>query len=102
MKHVSRILILVVALSAFSATAAFASGGDTTEAFVCPVLGGQAGSGAGNSSPDVFITIADGDTSILGPDVAVPLTATNDDGAGSPGGEHASPGDDGYTAIWAK
>lgn len=31
----------------------------------------------------------------------VPNLATNDDGAGSPGGSHASPGDTSYTAIWS-
>jgi len=32
----------------------------------------------------------------------VPDDATNADGAGSPGGAHASPGDAGYTAIWSE
>jgi hypothetical protein len=31
----------------------------------------------------------------------VPNHATNDDGAGSPGGSHLAPGDPGYTAIWS-
>jgi hypothetical protein len=31
----------------------------------------------------------------------VPNHATNADGAGSPGGAHAAPGDSGYTAIWS-
>ena len=31
----------------------------------------------------------------------VPNEATNADGAGSPAGEHASPGDTSYTAIWS-
>jgi hypothetical protein len=32
--------------------------------------------------------------------VDVPDHATNAEGAGSPGGAHATPGDRGYTAIW--
>jgi hypothetical protein len=31
----------------------------------------------------------------------VPNTATNADGAGSPGGPHSAPGDSNYTAIWS-
>ena len=81
--------------------AAFASPPETTDGFVCPVLGGQAGGDHGNSSPDKFETIGGGDTTIIGPKVTVPVHATNDNGAGSPGGAHASPGDPSYTAIWA-
>jgi len=102
MKKVVRIMLVVAALSAFSATAAFAGGPpETTDGFICPVLGGNAGGGQGNSAPDKFVTISGGDSTIIGPNVSVPVHSTNDDGAGSPGGDHASPGDDGYTAIWA-
>lgn len=101
MKKVLRVLVLAGLLSVITATAAFAAG-DNPEGFVCPVLGGQAGEEQGNSSPDVIITIADNDKSIVGPDVAVPAHATNDEGAGAPDGPHDSPGDDGYTAIWKK
>lgn len=65
-------------------------------AFVCPVIKTEA----------VFlhakngIQISGGDYSILGPTISVPVHATNDNGAGSPGGAHASPGDTSYTAIW--
>nr|MBC8241509.1 hypothetical protein [Alphaproteobacteria bacterium] len=45
------------------------------------------------------ITI-NGAYSIIGPSVSVPVGATNGEGAGSPGGTFASPGDSGYTAIW--
>jgi hypothetical protein len=31
----------------------------------------------------------------------VPNDATNADGAGSPGGAHAAPGEPGYSAIWS-
>ena len=63
-------------------------------AFVCPVITTDAVlNGPG-------FAIAGGDYSILGPDVSVPVHATNDDGLGTPGGAHASPGDTTYTAIW--
>ena len=63
-------------------------------AFVCPVISTDAVLNAKNG-----ITI-NGAYSILGPDVSVPVHATNDNGAGSPGGTFASPGDTTYTAIW--
>jgi hypothetical protein len=31
----------------------------------------------------------------------VPLKATNDDGEGTPGSDHVSPGDTNYSAIWS-
>lgn len=64
--------------------------------FVCPVISTDA---VLNSPKGIMIN---GAYSILGPDVgaAVPMHATNDDGAGSPGGSYASPGDTSYTAIW--
>jgi hypothetical protein len=65
------------------------------------VLGGQAGEEHGNSSPDPIVGIADGDYTVVGPDVTVPVHATNDNGDGRPDGDHASPGDPDYTAIWA-
>lgn len=67
--------------------------------FVCPVLGGEAGV---NGEADVFAAPQGPDAfyTIIGPLVGVPTGATNDDGAGSPGGDYASPGDSGYTAIW--
>ena len=90
----------VIALSMVTATSAFADTPETTDGFVCPVLGGQAGDN-GSTPSGLFVTIGGGDTTILGPKVSIPKHATNDDGAGIPGGAHASPGDDGYTAIWA-
>ena len=73
-----------------------------TDAFVCHVLGGEVGE---NGNADVFTVIGGGDVTIIAtsPDdpISVPVHATNDDGAGTPGGDHASPGDSGYTAIWA-
>ena len=100
-----RILIgaLAVAsvLSVLSIGSAFAAEPETTDGFICPVLGGQAGGDHGNSSPDRFVTIGGGDTTIIGPEVNVPIHATNDDGDGTPGGDHTSPGDENYSPIWA-
>lgn len=72
-----------------------AGGAPSPTGFVCPVIGTDAVLNAKNG-----IEI-NGAYSILGPQVAVPTGATNQDGAGSPGGSFASPGDDGYTAIWS-
>ena len=103
MKKLLQVIVLTGLLSVFAVTAALAAPPpEKVDGFVCPVLGGQAGDGQGNSNPEVFIEIYDGDTSIVGPDVSVPVFATNDDGDGSPAGEHTSPGDAGYTAIWKK
>lgn len=71
-----------------------AGGAPSPTGFICPVISTDAVLNATNG-----IAI-NGAYSILGPDVAVPVGATNDDGAGSPGGTYASPGDTGYTAIW--
>jgi hypothetical protein len=97
MKKSLRVMILVGLLSAFSVTAAFAAP-DTTDGFICPVLGGEAGE---NGQAEVFANPGGNFFTILGPEVTVPLHATNDNGAGSPGGSHASPGDSSYTAIWS-
>ena len=66
------------------------------DSFVCPVFNSDAvGANNPNAEP-----IGGGDFTILGPEVAVPIGATNDEGAGTPPGAHATPGDVGYTAIW--
>jgi hypothetical protein len=67
--------------------------------FVCPVLGGRAGEN-GNSDKQPFAVIGGGDITVIGPVVYVPMHATNQNGAGTPPGAHAVPGEDGYTAIW--
>lgn len=69
---------------------------EKTDGFVCPVIKTD------NvlHSPKSGTLGGDGGYTIGGPDVSVPLHATNMDGAGSPGGAHAFPGDEGYTAIW--
>ena len=64
-------------------------------AFVCPVIKTDAVLNAKNG-----MAIGDGAYSVIGPDVSVPVHATNDNGAGNPGGPFASPGDRSYTAIW--
>lgn len=69
----------------------------TTDGFVCPVLGGQAGQ-HGNS--EVIVQPPAGFYSVIGPDVTVPIQATNLDGEGSPVGPFASPGDSNYSPIW--
>lgn len=74
-----------------------AGGVETVSGFVCPVISTDAVLNSPNG-----VMIAGGDYSIVGPDVSVPLHATNGDGAGSPGGAHAGPGDTTYTAIWAR
>jgi hypothetical protein len=73
---------------------------EKTAGFVCPVLSVTVGAHNPNA-----ITIADGDYSLIPSGtphtIMVPVTATNADGDGAPGGAHASPGDRDYTAIWA-
>ena len=100
---IRRIRVLVIpgaiALALAGSAPAFAD-------FVCPVL--PVSQNAVDHSNADFITISGGDISILpgkagDPDnspVDVPDHATNDDGAGNPGGAHARPGDPGYTGIW--
>ena len=86
-----------VSLTAAQMDTVAAGGVQTVDGFVCPVISTDAVLNSVNG-----IAIAGGDYSILGPDVSVPVHATNADGAGSPGGAHAAPGDTNYTAIWAK
>ena len=91
---------------AIGAVAAGPGAGAARADFVCPVL--PVSEQAKANSNANFITISGGDTSILPgkagdaavSPVDVPAHATNMDGAGSPGGAHASPGDPGYSAIW--
>lgn len=72
-----------------------AAGGESTPTgFICPVISTDA---VLNSVNGIAIN---GAYSILGPEVAVPVNATNGDGTGSPGGTYSSPGDTDYTAIW--
>jgi hypothetical protein len=70
---------------------------EKTDGFVCPVLGGNAGE---NGKSEKFVEIGGGDYTVIGPDVNVPVHATNDNGNGTPGGDHASPGEEDYSPIW--
>ena len=74
--------------------------------FVCPVLSVPAqavdNSGRFNSIGNGQYTFAPGVAGSADTfNGNVPDLATNADGAGSPAGAHASPGDTDYTAIWS-
>ena len=97
-------LIGLIALSSISI--AVAERPVKVDAFVCPVLGGNAGM-HGNSGALTYI--GDGNPPFytrVGPDVSVPIHATNRLPNGTAGqvhiGPHAAPGDKGYTAIWSR
>lgn len=72
-----------------------AGGVEKVDGFVCPVIktDGVLNSPKGAALPTGYYTIG-------AHAVSVPVTATNDDGAGSPAGPQAMPGDTTYTAIW--
>lgn len=84
-----------VSLSEAQMDAVTAGGAPTPTGFVCPVITTDA---VLNSPKGA--AIGEGHYTIGGPDVAVPIHATNGDGAGTPGGPHSEPGDTDYTAIW--
>ena len=100
---IRRIMFIVIPIVVVAALATITTG---SADFVCPVL--PVSQNAVANTDGVFITIFDGDTSILpgkagdqaNSPVDVPDGATNDDGAGAADGPHAVPGDSGYTAIW--
>ncbi|MDZ7751987.1 MAG: hypothetical protein U5S82_10045 [Gammaproteobacteria bacterium] len=85
-----------VALSNAQMDGVAAGGVETTDGFVCPVITTD---GVLNSPKGAMI--GEGHYTIIGPDVTVPVHATNGDGAGTPPGPHSEPGDTDYTAIWA-
>ena len=96
-------LVLSTFVAGMFASSVYASPVSLTEAqmdtvsggaFVCPVISTAEVLNAKNG------IMINGAYSILGPTISVPVGATNDDGAGSPGGTFASPGDTSYTAIW--
>jgi hypothetical protein len=94
--------VLVVSLATIALllvpTLTFAAAPETTDGFVCPVF--NDGSAAGEHNPNA-VQIGGGDYTVIGPNVSVPIHATNGNGAGSPGGDHSTPGDSDYTAIWS-
>jgi hypothetical protein len=82
-----------------------AGGVEKVSAFVCPVIPSAA---VGENNPQAK-PLGDTGTYTVGPPTAadggnlmVPITATNADGSGVPGGPQSAPGDTNYTAIWAK
>jgi hypothetical protein len=96
-------MAMLAGLSASSAAAAPPERAD--DPFVCPVLTvpQRAVDSSGKFGPigDGTFTFAPGSAGIS-LNGNVPDTATNADGAGSPtAGDHASPGDTNYTAIWS-
>jgi hypothetical protein len=74
-----------------------AAGIERVDGFVCPVITTDAVLNSPNGA-----AIGEGHYTIAGPDVSIPLHATNGDGAGTPPGPHSQPGDTDYTAIWAR
>jgi len=73
-----------------------AGGVDTVDGFICPVITTDAvlhSPKGGELGIEGFYTIG-------GPDVTVPVHATNGDGTASPAGPFSQPGDTDYTAIW--
>jgi hypothetical protein len=64
--------------------------------FVCPVITTENVLHAKNGG-ELGI---EGYYTVGGPDVRVPMHATNGDGNGSPAGPFSAPGDTDYTAIW--
>ena len=74
-----------------------AGGVERVDGFVCPVITTDGVLNSPNGA-----AIAGGHYTIVGPDVAVPMHATNGNGAGTPGGSHSQPGDTDYTAIWVR
>jgi hypothetical protein len=86
-----------VALTETQMDSIAAGGVETKEGFVCPVISTENVLNAKNGGElgiEGFYTIG-------GPDVTVPVHATNGDGNGSPRGPFSQPGDTDYTAIWA-
>lgn len=85
-----------VSLSAAQMDSVAAAGVETVNGFVCPVITTE---NVLNSPKGGELGI-EGFYTIGGPDVTVPVRATNGDGAGHPGGPFSQPGDTNYTAIW--
>lgn len=98
MKKIVFLLLATSLLLLLLSVAVYAAPVEKTNGFVCPVF--NSNSAAGEKNPNA-VQIGGGDFTIIGPNVSVPLHATNGDGAGSPPGWHAIPGDRDYSAIWA-
>jgi len=88
-----------ISLSSSQMDSVAAGGVARVDGFVCPVITTDA---VLNSPRSGELGIA-GFYTIGGPDVTVPIHATNGAGNGNnPGGPFSQPGDTNYTAIWAK
>jgi hypothetical protein len=79
---------------------------DLYDPFVCPVITPNENAVTNSGK---FNSLGNGEYT-FGPGAAgsgdtfngnVPLLATNGEGYGTPGVDHTSPGDSGYTAIWS-
>lgn len=85
-----------VSLSEAQMDSVAAGGVETVDGFVCPAIPTD-----GVLNNDKFFSIGDGYYSFHGPDVTVPVLATNADGEGRPtAGAFSAPGDTDYTAVW--
>ncbi|MGD2141115.1 MAG: hypothetical protein PVH25_12005 [Burkholderiales bacterium] len=85
-----------IALNAEQMDSVAAAGVDTVNGFVCPVIKTENvlhSPRSGTLGGGEFYTIG-------GPDVTVPVRATNGDGTSNPGGPFLKPGDPNYSAIW--
>jgi hypothetical protein len=88
--------IKITSLSLLLVPALFASAAvDKVDGFVCPVIQTDAVLNSTKGGE-----ISGGDYTIGGPNVSVPIHATNADGAGTPSGSHSQPGDTDYSAVW--
>ncbi len=87
-----------VSLSEAQMDSVAAGGVETVNGFVCPVITTD----AVLNSPKGGELGIEGFYTIGGPDVTVPVHATNADGEGHPSGVpfFSQPGDTDYTAIW--
>lgn len=105
-QHKVIVPIAAAALTLLPGSAVAAQPDRAESPFVCPVLtvSEQAAQNAGR-----FDSLGNGEYTFA-PGAAgsadtfngnVPNQATNADGAGSPAGAHAAPGDTDYTAIWS-
>jgi hypothetical protein len=83
---------------ALAPAVSFAAPPEKTNGFVCPVFNPNSQVAAHNPNA---VEIGGGDYTIIGPNVRVPVHATNGNGSGTPGGPHSAPGDSDYTAIWS-
>lgn len=97
MKKKMSIVFLGLVLASLLVIPVMAEPVEKTDGFVCPVIDFK--KTPNENTP--FVLIGEGHYSVIGPDVRIPVHATNGDGTGVPQGPHSEPGDTDYTAIWA-